>query len=110
MARGNIRKRTRSDGSDVYQVRVELTADPVTGTRRARVETFGDKKTAEKTLTKWLTEADEGSVVLPTKITIRDLMMRWLDDEMAARIRPTTLAGYRQTVTSHIIPRLGNVR
>jgi integrase len=110
MARGNIRKRTRADGSDAYQVRVELSPDPSTGNRRSRVETFYSKKEAEKTLTKWLSEADTGTVALPTKLTIDDLMRRWLDDEMETRVRPTTLEGYRITVETHIIPRLGQTR
>jgi integrase len=110
MARGNIRKRTRKDGSEGFQVRVELSPDPATGSRRSRVETFYTRKEAEKTLTKWLSEADTGGVALPTKLTINDLMRRWLDDEMATRVRPTTLEGYRITVESHIIPRLGQVR
>lgn len=110
MARGNIRKRVRSDGTTAYQVRVELPNDPATGERRSRAETFATEKEAEKTLTKWLSEADEGTVVLPTKITMRDLAARWLDDEMSGRVRPTTLAGYRLTVERHIVPRLGNVQ
>ena len=109
MARGNIRKRTRKDGSEAYQVRVELSPDPATGARRSRVETFNTEKEAEKTLTKWLAEADTGTVVLSSKLTMRDLMRRWLDDEMAARVRPTTLEGYRISVETHIIPRLGSV-
>src|SRR5215218_7553115 len=109
MARGNIRKRTRKDGSESYQVRVELSPDPATGARRSRVETFKSKKEAEKTLTKWLGEADTGTVVLSSKMTMRDLMRRWLYDEMAARVRPTTLEGYRISVESHIMPRLGHV-
>jgi hypothetical protein len=110
MARGNIRPRTRKDGSTSYQVRVELSPDPAAGARRSRVATFSTRKDAEKTLTKWLAEADMGGVVLPSKLTMRDLMRRWLDDEIAARVRPTTLEGYRLTVELHIIPRLGNVQ
>jgi integrase len=110
MARGNIRKRVRRDGTTSYQVRVELPNNPATGERRSRVETFATEKEAEKTLTKWLSEADEGTVLLPSKIAMRDLAARWLDDEMSGRVRPTTLAGYRLTVEKHIVPRLGNVQ
>jgi integrase len=109
MARGNIRPRTCKDGTTSYQVRVELPPDPVSGKRRSRAGTFATAKEADKTLTKWLSEADEGTVVLPSKITLRELCQRWLDDEMASRIRATTLAGYRISIEKHIIPRLGNV-
>jgi integrase len=109
MARGSIRKRSRKNGDEAYQVRVELWPDPATRARRSRVETFDTRKDAEKTLTKWLAEGDTGTVVLPGKLTMNDLMRRWLDDEMAARVRPTTLEGYRISVESHIMPRLGRV-
>ena len=109
MARGNIRPRICKDGTTSYQVRVELSPDPVSGKRRSRVGTFGTAKEADKALTKWLSEVDEGTVVLPSKITLRELCQRWLDDEMASRVRATTLAGYRISVEKHIIPRLGNV-
>jgi integrase len=102
-------KRKRADGSESYTVRVTIGSDPVTGARRQAGKTFNSKKEAEKELVRWLNEIDSGTVVLPSKITIRDLCRRWLDDEVAARVRPTTLAGYQLTVEKHIIPRLGNI-
>jgi integrase len=109
MARGNIRKRTRKDGTTAYMVRVEMPPHPRTGKRKARVGTFDTEKAAEKTLTAWLADLDKGVTVEPTKMTMTELLRRWLDDEAAARVRSTTLAGYRLTVETHIIPALGNV-
>src|SRR5215218_3730979 len=109
MARGNIRSRICKDGLTSFQVRVELPPNPVTGKRRSRAGTFRSEKEANKALTKWLSEVDEGTVVLPSKITMRNLCHRWLEDEAAHRLRPTTLAGYTLTVEKHIIPRLGSV-
>jgi integrase len=109
MARGNIRPRTCKDGSISYQVRAELPPDPVSGKRRSRAGSFRTEKEAERALTKWLSEVDEGTVILPSKITMRDLCRRWLADEAAHRVRPTTLAGYTLTVEKHVIPCLGNV-
>jgi hypothetical protein len=37
-----------------------------------------------KELSRWLSEIDGGTVVLPSKITMRDLCHRWLDDEVAS--------------------------
>src|SRR5215212_8321379 len=109
MARGNIRKRTRKDGTTAYMVRVEMPPDPRTGKRKARAGTFDTEKAAEKTLTAWLTEFDKGITVEPTRMTMTELLRRWLDDEAAARVRGTTLEGYRATVENHLIPALGNV-
>lgn len=107
-ARGQIVKRPRKDGSIGYFVRVELPADPSTGERRRKTGTFDTEKEAEKARTRWLSEVDEGNVVLPSKITMRDLLRRWLRDEAAHRVRPTTLVGYEITVEKHLIPALGN--
>ena len=93
MARGNIRKRTRTDGTTAYMVRVEMPPDPRTGQRKARVGTFDTEKAAEKTLTAWLADLDKGISVEPTRMTMTELLRQWLDDEAAARVRPTTLAG-----------------
>jgi integrase len=67
------------------------------------------RKEAEKTLTAWLADLDKGVTVEPTKLRMADLLRRWPDDEAAAHVRPTMLAGYRATVEHHIIPALGSV-
>jgi len=46
--RGTIDKRNGPQGV-AYRVRVEWPADPMTGKRRARSETYLNKKQAEKT-------------------------------------------------------------
>lgn len=111
MARGNIRKRVRNDGSIAYMVRVELPADPSTGKRRTpRTGTFNTAKEAERMKTKWLSEIDGGMTVQPAKLVMRDLLRRWLEDEAAQRVRATTLAGYRISIETHVIPRIGSIR
>jgi integrase len=83
--------------------------NPRTGERKRRVATFGTKREAEKTLTAWLADLDKGVTVTPTKLRMAALLRRWLDDEASAHVRPTTLAGYRSTVETHVIPALGSV-
>jgi integrase len=109
MARGNVWLRTRKDGSNAYMVRCEMPPDPRTGKRKRRVATFDTKREADKTLTAWLADLDKGVTVEPTKLRMADLLRRWLDDEAAANVRPTTLEGYRATVENHVIPHLGSV-
>ena len=109
MARGNIRKRTRKDGGEAYQIRVELPPNPRTGKRQTRVGTFDTRKEAEKTLTAWQADLDKGMAVEPTKLRMAELLRRWLDDEAAARVRLTTLEGYRASVEHHVIPALGSM-
>src|SRR5436190_230302 len=42
--------------------------------------------------------------------TTRSFLERWLRDVAAARVRPRTLDGYRQTIETHIFPHVGHVR
>ena len=58
-----------------------------------------------KTSSAWLADLDKGISVEPTKMAMTELLRRWLDDEAAARVRGTTLAGYRATVENQPDPR-----
>ena len=68
MARGNIRKRTRNDGTTAYQVRVDLPNDPATGSAALARRNLRHGAGSREGAYPWLSEADEGAVVLPSKI------------------------------------------
>jgi len=108
MARGSIQKRQSAKGM-AYWVRVEYAADPTTGERRQRSETFRLKKDAEAALAKWLAEIDRGTAVDTTRQTVGEFLTHWLDTVAAYRVRPTTLEDYRYTVERQIIPALGSI-
>ena len=65
--RGTIQKRQGPQGT-AYRVRVEFPADPVTGKRRQRSETFKTKREAEAKLATWLAEIERGSAVDPAQV------------------------------------------
>jgi Phage integrase, N-terminal SAM-like domain len=90
------------------RIRSALNSRPTPGRRnvQTRVGTFGSRKEAERTLTAWLADLDKGIAIEPMKLRLSDLLRRWLHDEAAARVRPTTLAGYRATIEHHVIPLL----
>jgi integrase len=105
-----IRQRTLPDGSLRYDVRVELPPDPRSGKRRTPSRTFADREEAERELRRLLTELDEGIVIAPDRLTVGDLLQRWLDQEVRHRVRPTTLEGYTATVRVHVLPYIGRQR
>ena len=53
--------------------------------------------------------SDKGTAVAATRITVREYLQQWLEAS-ASRVRPTTLASYRQHVEGLIVPRIGGER
>ena len=106
--RGSIQKRHSAKGAS-YRVRVEYPADPTTGDRRQRSETFGTKRDAEAALARWVNEIERGTAVDTTRQTVAEFLTHWLDTVAAHRVRATTLEDYRATIAKHLIPGLGGV-
>ncbi|MFA5064940.1 MAG: site-specific integrase [Dehalococcoidia bacterium] len=52
---------------------------------------------------------DDGILVLPTKLTLGQLLEAWLNNQVA-HVRPRTLEGYRYIVKIHILPALGSLQ
>lgn len=108
MARGSITKRqTTTPGRFVYQVRVELPPDPKTGKRRQGAETFRTRDAAQKRLTAWLLEVDRGTVVLPARTTVGELLPIWLG---SLDLKPTSRQSYEDIINRYLIPSLGSIR
>jgi integrase len=106
--RGSIQKRPGPQGA-AYRARVEYPADPVTGKRRQRSETFKTKREAETALSKWLAEIERGTAVDTTKQTVGEFLRHWLETVARHRVRPTTFEDYEATIDNHIIPALGSI-
>lgn len=106
--RGSIRKRQGKRGVS-YLVRVEYPADPVTGQRQQRAETFPTRKQAETALAQWTAKVQTGMAVLPDRLTVAELMGRWLEDVAKHRLKETTWQGYKRTIVRHVTPQLGSI-
>lgn len=101
MARGSVRKKDNS-----YGYRIELGADPVTGTRRQIAKQgFKNKKTAERALEEHLAQVNAGIHVEKSKMTTAEYLEQWLDNQKL-RLKPTTWASYK-TAADRVIARLG---
>jgi len=103
--RGHIVRR-----GERFHVVVDLGRSP-DGKRKQKWHSgFTSRKEAEVFLTKTLREIDLGTYVEPSAMRLRE----YLEDEWlpasAARIRPSTLLAYRQSLTRLLLPELGDVR
>jgi integrase len=99
--RGNITRRGKSS----WRLKFD---DPISGERRTRYVTVkGTRRDAERELTRLLAEADRGSLIEASKLTLADYVRQWLEN--AYELSPKTTERYRQLAEQQIIPHLGAI-
>lgn len=80
------------------------------GKRRRQWKSFtGSRRAAEARLNELLADVDAGVYIKPTKATLGAFFERWLSDYAAARVRATTLEGYRWR-SKRLLAGLGDIR
>lgn len=90
-----------------YIVRVR---DPQTGKMKDQWKGgFQTQKEAKAARNDARSASDKGTAVAASRITVREYLGEWLEAS-ETRVRPTTLASYRQHVDNHIVPRIGGER
>lgn len=110
----DARERPKGSGSmrerraGVWELRVNLSPDPVTGRQRQRSETFrGTEKQANKKLAALITKtANDRSPA--TDATFGHLLETWLA-RCERNLAASTVAGYRRIVDCIWMPKLGDV-
>jgi integrase len=103
--KGTVTKR----GKQSWRLKFDIERDPVTGARRFHTCTVrGTKKKAEAELTTLMNEANKGTLVNPSKLTVSDYLTQWLDRK-ADRLSPLTRQRYGETIDRMIAPTLGRV-
>ena len=104
---GSIRKR----GPDLWQVRVSIGRDPMTGRYRYLSRNFsGTKREAQRYAAQLVTEVDHGGHQHPEHHTVAQLLDRWMEHIDTQGRSPTTLVRNRSVIRSNIVPRLGSIR
>lgn len=104
--RGHIKKRSKNS----WTVVVDLGYDTATGQRRQVWRTaYGSKREAEMLQARLITEVGDGLHQTPAKITVSDLLNRWLSDYAKPNTAPRTYERYEQIVRMHLIPALGRL-
>lgn len=75
-----------------------------------RVSFYGAKQSdAVKAMRAAQKAADDGTYFEPTRLTVREWLEKWLDEYVALSAKPLTLAAYRSSSNTHIIPALGKI-
>ena len=97
-----IRKRSPNS----FTIIIDLGKDPATGKRLRGNHTFkGTRKQAEKEERTLLLARDNGTYVLPSKITVEAFMEQWIKDHAAGdHITARTAQGYADMLKLHIEP------
>lgn len=94
----------------VWELRVRLGRDPLTGKHRQISRTYrGTERQASKELAKLMTNSPGGSYVGGNK-TVKDLLGRWIDHLETRGRTPKTIDGYRSIARARLEPALGAVK
>lgn len=81
--------------------------DLQTGKRRQHQKRgFVRERDAQRALREALGSVEQGTYVESSKTTVAEYLRQWLD---GIRVKPTTLANYRQSAEIYVIPRIGGV-
>jgi integrase len=103
---GHIRERS----AGAFELRYSLGTDPATGKRRiATVTLRGSRKEAERELRRLLRTLDTGEHVDPSRITVREWLLTWLD-ATRAEVAPKSAERYSEIVSNFLAPALGNLQ
>ncbi|MGE7854556.1 tyrosine-type recombinase/integrase [Bacillus paramycoides] len=102
--KGHIRKR-----GNKYCIVIDIGPDPETGKRRQKwFSGYKTKKEAEKDVAKKITELNEGTFVEPSKLTLKDYLLEWLEIKRMS-LEKSTFANYRSSINKHVIPSIGMI-
>jgi hypothetical protein len=78
--------------------------------RRETKGGFACRKDCQAALTGKLTTLAEHTYVLPSRLSLREFLLKvWLP-AIESGVRQTTLCGYRMLVEQHLVPQLGAVQ
>ena len=78
--------------------------------RRETKGGFACRKDCQAALTRKLTTLAEHTYVLPSRLSLREFLLKvWLP-AIESGVRQTTLSGYRMLVEQHLVPQLGAVQ
>ncbi len=104
--KGHLKKRSQRSWSVV----IYLGHDPATGKDRHKWHTVhGNKKAAERELTRLLRELDTGAYVDTARVTVKEYLGRWLQDYARVNVAGKTFERYTAIVNHHLAPALGSL-
>lgn len=116
---GVIRERIIKKGKDkrgklkenlkVYDVFYRF-QDPNTGAwKQTSKKGFRGKGEAEDFLLKVNSQMAENTFVKLSKLTVREYLLKWMEDYVEANLRASSISGYKNNIERHILPYIGNI-
>jgi integrase len=104
-----MRRSITRRGKSSWRLKYDVGADPVTSKRRTRYVTVrGRRQDAERELTRLLNEVHNGTSIDPSKVTVAEYLLAWLDGINGLSLK--TAERYRQLSEQQIIPHIGAIR
>jgi len=88
----------------------ELTVREADGVERRQYVYGKTRSEVEAKLSELRAKADSGVPITPGSLTIERYLAEWLDQIVAGRVRPNTLAAYRYNADKYLIPDLGSTK
>jgi integrase len=101
--------RTLADGSKVWDAVTHI-PDPTTGRRKKVQKTFKRERDAKKWVNEQQAAINNGTAVIPSNMTVAELMAYWLEHYIRHQKSPKTFVSYEATVRLHIVPPLGKIK
>lgn len=102
--KGSITRR----GKASWRLKFDIGRDPGTGKRQTRYVTVrGTKKDAQRELNRLLAQAEDGTLVEPSKLTVADYLRDWIKDAETMGLGLKTVERHRGLIENQIIPHLG---
>jgi integrase len=95
-------------GKSTWLVRVYVGRDENRKRKYLNKTIHGNKKVADRWLTKALRDKDLGVEIEPAQDTLNEFLDKWLDGAAKAKVRPKTFAGYQDMLKRYIRPNLGS--
>jgi integrase len=84
---------------------------PVLQRKRVWTSGFKSKTEANRALTRMLGDADQGMLVEPSSVTLREFVEKtWLPSVESSDLRESTIEMYRRSVKRYVLPNLGQKR
>ena len=97
----------RKDGR--WTASITIGRDPETG-KPKRAWFYGKtRQEAAEQLAKALREKQQGTFVVPHKLTLGEWLSTWLQEYKKPRLRPITFDSYEMLVRRHLVPALGHI-
>ncbi|MDE2105292.1 MAG: hypothetical protein KGL39_49155, partial [Patescibacteria group bacterium] len=94
-----------------YRIRLDY-VDSITGERKRPWETLKgcqSERDAERYLQRKIAELEGGEVVSPSRRTVGELLVEWLDQHARSHVQAPTLIDYESTVRVHLVPAFGTI-